>query len=253
MPVRPVWTERRTDWTVVNAGFKSLKVSELREACEARGLDTIGKRLDLIARLQTNVAQDHQIRSDAIKSGQKGEVHVLTRVEIKDEYGIKAEARCKLQTAIAEEELKLASIHATNQALREEINQQTILLAPYNRVRNRFISTFRRDRLNDATDEDYNIIGEANGWVHDGDAKADCRLYSGYRLCCHPKTFEKLYGLLPETVEMIGETYSSMAIIGHANMGRPSPNNCNLESTCGGFGLWPTTCFASVFLSFRSL
>lgn len=41
------------------------------------------------------------------------------------------------------------------------------------RTRERFVSTFQRDKLRNANDVDYGIIGEGNTFVHGGNAFMD--------------------------------------------------------------------------------
>ncbi|KKZ60752.1 hypothetical protein EMCG_04580 [[Emmonsia] crescens] len=67
--------------------------------------------------------------------------------------------------------------------------------------RSRFISTYRRDILLNATLSDYRIIDTGNRFVHGGDCKRDTDLYE------HPgrrrdfNTYIKLYGLHPGIVQ----------------------------------------------------
>ncbi|KAF8466208.1 hypothetical protein BDZ91DRAFT_816757, partial [Kalaharituber pfeilii] len=66
-----------------------------------------------------------------------------------------------------------------------------------------FISTFKRDILENATDSDRRIIGAGNAWAHGGDAVVDAQLYRGAGGRRDFGAFKKLYGFPPETVERI--------------------------------------------------
>jgi len=98
-----------------------------------------------------------------------------------------------LQNAAALREEKIASLenHASDLALS---------LESYKLLRNRFISTFKRDKLGNATWDDLKIIAEGNGWAHGGDAVADAQLYKGATRRSDICDFELLYGLPPSIV-----------------------------------------------------
>lgn len=81
----------------------------------------------------------------------------------------------------------------------------TCSLDTYKLLRNRFISTYKRDKLENATDSDRKIIGVGNLWAHGGDAVVDAQLYQDRSGRCDFSVFKKLYGLLPETVQRISE------------------------------------------------
>jgi len=75
------------------------------------------------------------------------------------------------QAQNASQDQKIASLQAQNASL-------TSSLPSYKILRNRFISTFKRDVLNNAT-EDKRIIAASNTLAHGGDAAADAMLYQG--------------------------------------------------------------------------
>ena len=52
-------------------------------------------------------------------------------------------------------------------------------LDAYKLPRNRFISTFKRDKLGTATEADRKIIAGGKAWAHGGDAAVDALLYQG--------------------------------------------------------------------------
>jgi hypothetical protein len=81
----------------------------------------------------------------------------------------------------------------------------TCSLNAYKLLRNRFISTFKRDKLGNATDRDRKIIEVGNSWAHGGDAVVDAQLYQDGNGRRDFLDFKKLYGLLPETVRGISE------------------------------------------------
>lgn len=61
--------------------------------------------------------------------------------------------------------------------LKDHVLTLRLSLREYRWVRNRFISTFKRDKLNNADGSDIKIIQEGNLTVHGGDAVVDARLY----------------------------------------------------------------------------
>lgn len=92
------------------------------------------------------------------------------------------------------------------------LEDPTTSLDAHKLVRNRFISTFKRDKLANATEADRRIIAEGgNGWAHGGDAIADAKLYQGMAGRRDFRAFEKLYGMDPSIVLRIG-VYNLFAI-----------------------------------------
>ena len=55
----------------------------------------------------------------------------------------------------------------------------TSSLGGYNLLRNRFISTFKRDKLGDITQDNRRIIAMGNRWANGGDVVSDAKLYEG--------------------------------------------------------------------------
>lgn len=70
----------------------------------------------------------------------------------------------------------------------------------HKRLRNRFISTFKRDKLLKETWEDHKMIEEGNRCAHGGDVVADAKLYKGTVRRGDECDFELLYGLPPSVV-----------------------------------------------------
>jgi len=97
---------------------------------------------------------------------------------------------------LAENQLRLDSIQ-------ESVSRMTASMGAYRALRNRFLSTFKRDKLGTATKFDLSIIAGGKPIRGGGDAATDVMLYEGTRGRRDFITFRKLYGLLPETVRKI--------------------------------------------------
>ena len=94
---------------------------------------------------------------------------------------------------LAENQLRLDS-------LEESVGRMTASMGTYRFLRNRFLSTFKRDKLGTATKFDLSIIAGGKSVPDGGDAATDAMLYQGTRGRRDTVTFRKLYGLEPETV-----------------------------------------------------
>ena len=81
----------------------------------------------------------------------------------------------------------------------------TCSLDAYKLLRNRFISTFKRDKWENATDRDRKIIGVENSWAHGGDAVVDAQLYQDLNGRREFSAFKKLHRFVPEIVQRISE------------------------------------------------
>ena len=100
-------------------------------------------------------------------------------------------------------------------------------------VRNRFISTFKRDKLKTANPSDYEIIWEGNLAAHGGDAILDAALYISLNKRSDIDTFEKLYGLTPVQVSRISEHQLSPSLKYRlANLFRAGINYCGPGHPC---------------------
>ncbi|PUU74678.1 hypothetical protein B9Z19DRAFT_901143, partial [Tuber borchii] len=88
----------------------------------------------------------------------------------------------------------------------------------YKLVRNRFISTFKRDKLGLVTKEDRRIIAKGNSQAHGGDAVADARLYEGTARRSDPGDFQKLYGLPPTVVSNLTHPETVKVLNCHASV-----------------------------------
>ncbi|KAG0137782.1 hypothetical protein HOY82DRAFT_477328 [Tuber indicum] len=88
----------------------------------------------------------------------------------------------------------------------------------YNGQRNCFLSTFKRDKLGCATPEDLRVIEEEQLVAHGGDARSDATLYGAPDGRTDVKIFEKLYGILPATIERISCIKTIAALDIHAGV-----------------------------------
>jgi len=75
----------------------------------------------------------------------------------------------------------------------------------YKEVRNRYLSTFKRDSLKTHTTTDQEIINSGNLTAHWGDAVVDASLYTEPNGRTDIEVFRSLYGILPDKMEKIGE------------------------------------------------
>ncbi|RPA91453.1 hypothetical protein L873DRAFT_1714083, partial [Choiromyces venosus 120613-1] len=89
--------------------------------------------------------------------------------------------------------------------LQGQVSTLKLSIPEYSRVRNRLISTFKRDKLNNAMESDIDIIQEGNIMAHEGDAAVDALLYEGLNGRHDPSAFEELYGIHPADVVKISE------------------------------------------------
>ncbi|PUU78634.1 hypothetical protein B9Z19DRAFT_898149, partial [Tuber borchii] len=74
-------------------------------------------------------------------------------------------------------------------------------------MRDRFISTYRKNKLHNSTRKDRRIIAEGNATVHGGDIISDVSLYFSQATSPQrrndPAVFKKLYGIHPSMVAQI--------------------------------------------------
>jgi hypothetical protein len=73
---------------------------------------------------------------------------------------------------------EVAPQHITILSLQDRVSSLIISLDAYKPLRNRFISVYKRDKLNNATDADKRIIGVGNAWARGDEAVVDAMLYS---------------------------------------------------------------------------
>jgi len=75
----------------------------------------------------------------------------------------------------------------------------------YRRIRNRFLSTFKRDYLHRGSKADHQLIIAGHKPAHGGDATVDASLYIGPGARSDFAVFKRLYGLTPQAVQGISE------------------------------------------------
>jgi len=123
-----------------------------------------------------------------------------------EEVERKMEAKEKSLDTITKE---LKSRQDENIVLQTSVHKLTQSLALYRLSRQRFISTFKRDKLGTSsiTRADREIIDNGNNLVHGGDANTDAFLYTGTIVGVRRDTsaFTQLYRLRPEIVETLGK------------------------------------------------
>lgn len=120
---------------------------------------------------------------------------------------------------------RVASIGVKNASLEGRVSSLTSSLDAYKLLRNRFTSTFKRDKLGNTTEADRRIIAEGNGWAHGGDAVVDAQLYQGMDGRRDTKAFKKLYGMSPGDVRMISKFFAILKKNVEANTFRSSANH----------------------------
>jgi len=79
----------------------------------------------------------------------------------------------------------------------------------YKNMRQRFLSTFKRDYLKEETEADHAIITSGNKSAHGGDATLDATLYCGPGARRDFPVFQTLYGLPPKVVDGIGKYFNA--------------------------------------------
>jgi hypothetical protein len=117
-----------------------------------------------------------------------------------------------LEQEITSQKIEIASQKIKSASLEDRVSDLTSSLEAYKLLRNRFISTFKRDKLASATEADTRFIAAGNTWAHGGDAVVDALLYTGTGGRRDFTAFEKLYGFRPETVQRISEFFAIFKI-----------------------------------------
>ena len=133
-------------------------------------------------------------RSDRLVECRRGlGVDLVTRMEFSSKtLAISREENESRAKAVAKAEFRLDS-------LEKSVYKMAASMSTYRDLRSRFLSAFKRDKLDTATKADLSIAGE--GPVpRGGDATIDAMLYEGTSGRRDFITFWKLYGLGPETV-----------------------------------------------------
>ena len=110
-----------------------------------------------------------------------------------------------LSSKVAGHDEEIASLSAKVAVHDEEMALMKRESSDYRRIRNRFISTYVRDKLKNQTPEDEIIIHQGNCTAHRGDASVDALLYDEGGSRDDHYAFELLYGLYPSDVKKLGE------------------------------------------------
>ncbi|CUS11649.1 unnamed protein product, partial [Tuber aestivum] len=104
---------------------------------------------------------------------------------------------------IASQSDRISSLEKELGVVNDRLSTLTLALREYRQVRERFISTYRRDKLHDATARDFKIIQEGNVVAHGGDAAADALLHDGPDRRTDTMVYRRLYGMHPSDVRLI--------------------------------------------------
>jgi len=105
---------------------------------------------------------------------------------------------------ITEQGTKITEQGAEIALLNRDVSTLKLAAQDYIRVRNRFISTFKRDKAKEFNQLDLNIIDSSNVSAHHGDARVDARLFEGIGSRNDRWAFQELYGLHPADIAGIG-------------------------------------------------
>lgn len=215
---------------------KSATLRDLQRRCKTERLDATGTKTDLVGRLQDNRKNQEVLSSESQDT--ECDAILVTRSEHGDEGGMKRSAKAALEQALNDEELfveevrgepfvgnrrgldlaglstrvcaledevaslqkEITLLKVHNTSLEDRVTSLTISLDTYKILRTGFISSFKRDKLGNATDADRRIIKAGNSWAHGGDAVVDAQLYQSMEGRRDFSTFEKLYGMDPSIV-----------------------------------------------------
>ncbi|KAG0640066.1 hypothetical protein HOY80DRAFT_920646 [Tuber brumale] len=131
--------------------------------------------------------------------------------------------RLQRQNSDKEEQLafanqRIASLKLHNARLEDKVQSATIALEEQEKLRNRFISTFKRDKLHSDTPTDRETIREGNESAHGGDGISDAKLYTAQGMRQDHEVFEELYGLSPENLARIKNKKMIFALNMHATV-----------------------------------
>ena len=140
----------------------------------------------------------------------RGEVYVrnssgLDLDDMKERLRIVEQNVADKREKAADERKKAADEREKMSRLEQQVLTLRLAGQDYRRVRNRFISTFKRDKLQHITPGDTQIITQGSFIVHGGDASVDASLYEGPGARLDHNTFIALYGLDPYDVRNICE------------------------------------------------
>ncbi|PWW72484.1 hypothetical protein C7212DRAFT_348103 [Tuber magnatum] len=184
-------------------------LENLQKQCKAAGLPTKGSKAQLTKRLkdwreckESSPENEDYPKCDAIlatDAGTKMDAKVALGQALQEgELEVERVRRAifvgnrrgldlaDLQQRVHVVEHKTASLKDEIAFLKDGLGQMndrlstlTLALREYRQVRERFISTFKRDKLKNDTKTDRKIIQGGNITAHGGDAAADALLYEG--------------------------------------------------------------------------
>ena len=184
------------DGAEIHEGGKIHEEDEIHEECEIHeeGIPELAT-ISLVPVIQERRGDLEGEISDRLVERRRGpRVDLATLVESAYKTLAVSRRECELQAKeLAENQLRLDS-------LEESVGRMTASMGTYRFLRNRFLSTFKRDKLGTATKFDLSIIAGGKSVPDGGDAATDAMLYQGTRGRRDTVTFRKLYGLEPETV-----------------------------------------------------
>ncbi|KAA8902718.1 hypothetical protein FN846DRAFT_1022449 [Sphaerosporella brunnea] len=146
-----------------------------------------------------------QAAKDALGQALQEELHVEDvrgELFVGNRRGLSLAGRLRvLEQQVAE----IPSLKIKTASLEDRVSNLTSSLDAYEFLRNRFISTFKRDKLASATEADTRLIAAGNASAHGGDAVVDALLYTGTGGRRDFKAFEKLltYSEHKETIDVL--------------------------------------------------
>ncbi|KAA8892897.1 hypothetical protein FN846DRAFT_788650 [Sphaerosporella brunnea] len=190
---------------------KNIKVNKGNRSLPPPAEDDDSTECDAILVTRSELGDEEEMKRDAKDAlGQEEELHVE---DVRGELfvgnrrglslaGLPERVRV-LEQEIASQKIEIASQKIKSASLEDRVSDLTSSLEAYKLLRNRFISTFKRDKLASATEADTRFIAAGNTWAHGGDAVVDALLYTGTGGRRDFTAFEKLYGFRPETVQRI--------------------------------------------------
>ncbi|PWW74067.1 hypothetical protein C7212DRAFT_365686 [Tuber magnatum] len=180
-------------------------------------------------KMQAKVAFEEELKKEQLEVEHvRGEVYVGNRRGL-DLAGMKAKLSaheskiCFLEACVQDLKTNAEDLKNNVKALTGRVSVLSIAAKEYKWVRQRSLSTFKRDHLPDTMEQsDYDIIRTVNQTVHEGDVVVDAFLYEeGGRRDTH--TFEELYGLHPAIVRTIANFSRTPGNIKHPESPRAGP------------------------------
>ncbi|PWW73004.1 hypothetical protein C7212DRAFT_366233 [Tuber magnatum] len=188
------------------AAYKAETVQELHMKMAANKDETVQELKKLAARKAESTADLHA----------KMAVHKAeTAEELQKLAAHEAETTKELHAKMAVHKAELDLIDS-----QQEERLRYLLRSDdcYKLVRNRYLSTFKRDYLQTCTKADLEIIANGDLTAHWGDAIIDSSLYTQPNGRTDVEVFQKLYGILPHNMEGIREDKTIYILNTHAGI-----------------------------------